>query len=113
MVPASISRLQPEAAGLLARAQELAHVERLALCRRALEATLFGAEPPTTHGLDALTLAQLEFAEQFAVSVGGVSDAQVEALRARLTDDELWAFVAAIYELDMELRLARVAEAVL
>ena len=79
----------------------------------ALEATLFGAEPPTTHGLDALTLAQLEFAEQFAVSVGGVSDAQVEALRAWLTDDELWAFVAAIYELDMELRLARVAEAVL
>ena len=113
MVPASISRLQPEAAGLLARAQELARVERLALCRRALEATLFGAEPPTTDGLDALTLAQLEFAEQFAVSVGGVSDAQVEALRAWLTDDELWAFVAAIYELDMELRLARVAEAVL
>ena len=64
-------------------------------------------------GLDAAHVAQLEFAEQFAFTVGSVTDAQVEALRAWLTDDELWAFVAAIYELDMELRLARVAEAVL
>ena len=113
MVPAAITRLHPEAAGLLARAQELADTDRLALCRQALEATLFGAEPPSADGLDALTLAQLEFAEQFAVSVGGVSDAQVEALRTGMTDDELWAFVAAIYELDMGLRLERVAEAVL
>ena len=114
MVPAAITRLHPEAAGLLARAQELAGADRLALCRRALEATLFGAAPPPTDdGLDALTLAQLEFAEQFAVDVGGISDAQVEALRAGMSDDELWAFVAAIYELDMGLRLARVAEAVL
>jgi hypothetical protein len=30
-----------------------------------------------------------------------------------MTDDELWAFVATLYELDMELRLTRVAEAVL
>ena len=113
MVPAAITRLHPEAAGLLARAQELAGADRLALCRRALEATLFGAAPPPTDGLDALTLAQLEFAEQFAVDVGGISGAQVEALRAGMSDDELWAFVAAIYELDMGLRLARVAEAVL
>lgn len=113
MVPASISRLQPEAAGLLSHAQELAGAERLALCRQALEATLFGAESPGADGLDALTLAQLEFTEQFAVAVGDISDAQVEALRAGMSDDELWAFVAAIYELDMELRLAAVAEALL
>jgi hypothetical protein len=113
VVPASISRLQPEAAGLLSRAQELAGADRLELCRQALEATLFGGEPPCTDGLDALTLAQLEFAEQFAIDVGGVSDEQVEALRVGMSDDELWAFVAAVYELDMGLRLARVAEAVL
>jgi hypothetical protein len=113
MVPAAISRLQPEAADQLARAQELASTGRMALCRAALEATLFGTEPPDTEGLDALTRAQLELAEQFAIDVGGVTDAQVAALRAGMTDDELWAFVAALYELDMELRLTRVAEALL
>ena len=113
MIPAAISQLQPEAADRLARAQALAGTERMALCRTALEATLFGTEPPATDGLDALTLAQLELAEQFAIDVGGVTDAQVAALRAGMTDDELWAFVAALYELDMELRLSRVAEAVL
>ena len=77
----------------------------------ALEATLFGTEPPATE--DPLARAQLEFAEQFAIDVGGVTDAQVAALREGMTDDELWAFVAALYELDMELRLTRVAEAVL
>ena len=111
MVPASISRLQPEAAGLLERAQALAGVDRLALCRAMIEATLFGTEPPAREGLDAATCAQLDFAEQFAFSVGSVTDAQVAALG--LPDDELWAFVAAIYELDMGLRLQRVAEAVL
>ena len=40
-----------------------------------------------------------------------MTDAQVAALG--LPDDELWAFVAAIYELDMGLRLERVAEALL
>ena len=111
MVPASISRLQPEAAGLLERSQALADVDRLTLCRAMIEATLFGTEPPAREGLDAATCAQLDFAEQFAFSVGSVTDAQVEALD--LPDDELWAFVAAIYELDMGLRLERVAEAVL
>ena len=111
MVPSSISRLQPDAAGLLERAQTLAGVDRLALCRVMIEATLFGTEAPAREGLDAATCAQLDFAEQFAFSVGGVTDAQVAALG--LPDDELWAFVAAIYELDMGLRLERVAEALL
>ena len=111
MVPASITRLQPEAAGLLERAQALAGVDRLALCRAMIEATLFGTEPPSRAGLDARTSAQLDFAEQFAFSVGSITDEQVAALE--MPDDELWAFVAAIYELDMGLRLQRVAEAVL
>lgn len=113
MVPASISRLQPEAAGLLQRAQRRSGADRLALCRDRIEATLAGAEPPAAEGLDALTLAQLDFAEQFAFAVSSITDAQVQALRAHLTDDELWAFVAAVYELDMSVRLERVAAAVL
>jgi hypothetical protein len=111
VVPASISRLQPEAAGLLERAQALAGVDALALCRAMIEATLSGGEPPDRSALDERTCAQLDFAEQFAFSVGSITDAQVEALG--LPDDELWTFVAAIYELDMGLRLRRVAEAVL
>jgi hypothetical protein len=111
VVPASISRLQPEAAGLLGRAQEQAGLDSLALCRAMIEATLFGGEPPERTGLEPRVCAQLDFAEQFAFSVGSVTDAQVAALG--LPDDELWAFVAALYELDMGLRLQRVAEAVL
>jgi hypothetical protein len=103
--------LQPEAARYLARAQELAELDRLELCRAMIAATLFGDPPPSRDGLDARTIAQLDFAEQFAFSVGSVADEQVAALA--LPDDELWAFVAAIYELDMGLRLQRVAEAVL
>jgi hypothetical protein len=111
VVPASIIRLQPEAAGLLERAQTLAGLDRLALCRATIEAALFDSAPPARDGLDAATCAQLDFAEQFAFSVGSVTDAQVEALG--LPRDELWAFVAALYELDMDVRLQRVAEAVL
>ena len=51
------------------------------------------------------------FAEQFAFAVGSMTDEQVAALG--MDDDELWAFVCAIYEIDMGLRLQRVAEAVL
>ena len=111
MVPESIARLHPEAAGQLDRAQRLSGAARLELCRAAIEATLTGAEPP--QGTDALTRAQLAFSEQFAFAVGSVSDEQIDALRVHLAEDELWTFVAAIYELDMALRLERVAKAVL
>jgi hypothetical protein len=37
----------------------------------------------------------------------------VQALREHLDDAAVWAYVAAIYELDMGLRLDRVAAAVL
>ena len=93
-VPAAIARLHPEAAALLQRAQDLAGEQ----CR----AELGGAEPIDARGA---------FAEQFAFAVGSITDEQVAALQ--LDDTELWAFVCAIYETDMELRLQRVAEAVL
>jgi hypothetical protein len=94
VVPASIARLHPEAAALLQRAQDLAGEQ----CRSTLE----GAEPADAR--DA-------FAEQFAFAVGSITDEQVEALG--MDDASLWAFVCAIYETDMGLRLQRVAEAVL
>ena len=95
VVPESLSRLHPEVAALLRRFRQ--HVE--------LEAVLDGAELPDSAD------PRVAFAEQFAFAVGSVTDEQVEALG--MDDDALWAFVSAIYELDMGLRLQRVAEAVL
>ena len=104
-VLAQIARLHPEPAALLDRARELSQADRLDDCRAVIQAVLDGTDYP------APTDPRLVFAEQFAFSVGSVTDAQVAALG--MPDDELWAFVCAIYELDMGLRLQRVAEAVL
>ena len=105
IVPAQIAHLQPEAAALLHRAQELSQADQLDDCRAVIQAILDGTDYP------APTDPRLVFAEQFAFSVGSVTDEQVAALG--MPDDELWAFACAIYELDMGLRLQRVAEAVL
>jgi hypothetical protein len=104
-VPDAIARLHPEAAARLQRAQELSGAAELDACRAQIEAVLGGADLPEPAD------AKVAFAEQFAFSVGSLTDEQVAALN--LPDEELWAFVAAIYELDMGLRLERVAEAVL
>ena len=104
-VPDAIARLHPEAAALLQRAQDLSGAARLDACRSQIEAVLDGGDLPEPAD------ARVAFAEQFAFAVGSVTDEQVAALE--LPDDVLWAFVAAIYELDMGLRLQRVAEAVL
>ncbi len=117
MLPPALHRLQPETAARLEEAQRAARAgigaERLARVRAQLAATLSGAAAPAPAALDALGRAELEFVEQFAFSVGDVSDAQVAALREHLDDAQLWAFVAAVYEEDLGLRLQLVAEAVL
>ena len=104
-VPESIARLHPEAAALLQRAQDLSGAAQLDDCRAQIEAVLNGTDLPDPAD------ARVAFAEQFAFAVGSLSDEQVAALG--MDDAELWAFVSAIYELDMGLRLQRVAEAVL
>jgi hypothetical protein len=104
-VPAAVARLHPEAAERLQRAQDLSGAASLEACRAQVEAVLDGADLPEPAD------AKVAFAEQFAFSVGSVTDEQIAALE--LPDEELWAFVAAIYELDMGLRLERVAERVL
>ena len=104
-VPESIARLHPEAAALLQRAQDLSGAAQLEACRAQIEAVLNGTDLPDPAD------ARVAFAEQFAFAVGSLSDEQVAALG--MDDAELWAFVSAIYELDMGLRLQRVAEAVL
>ena len=117
MVAPALRRLQPETAARLQEAQDAAAAavdgERLAHCRTQLAATLTGSPTPDPAQLDDLGRAQVAFAEQFAFSVGDVSDGQVAALREHLDDAALWAFVAAVYEADMALRLQLVTAAVL
>lgn len=105
VVPEPIVRLHPDAAALLQRAQDLSGAAQLGDCRAQIEAVLTGADLPDPAD------ARVAFAEQFAFAVGSLSDEQVAALE--MDDAQLWAFVCAIYELDMGLRLQRVAEAVL
>ena len=105
VVPDAIARMHPEAAALLQRAQDLSGAARLEACRAQIEAVLDGGDLPSPAD------ARVAFAEQFAFAVGSLTDEQVVALG--MEDAELWAFVTAVYELDMGLRLQRVAEAVL
>ena len=105
VVPEFIARLHPEAAALLQRAQDLSGADTLDACRAQIQAVLDGSDLPDRAD------ARVAFAEQFAFAVGSLSDEQVAALE--MDDARLWAFVCAVYELDMGLRLQRVAEAVL
>jgi len=105
VVPEPIARLHPEAAALLQRAQDLSGAAALDECRVQIEAVLNGSAAPEPADVRAA------FAEQFAFAVSSLTDENVAALG--MDDEELWAFVCAIYELDLGLRLQRVAEAVL
>jgi len=60
-----------------------------------------------------LERAALEFTAQFVLSVSTVSDEQVEALRAHLDDEEVYAFAAALYVVEMTERLKMVSDVVL
>ena len=96
-VPAAIARLHPEAAALLQRAQDLAgeHMPQHRRARRGRVRPAPAARSPSSSRSPS------------AASPTSRSHA------LQLDDPELWAFVCAIYETDMALRLQRVAEAVL
>lgn len=113
MLPAALARLQPEPAALLSRAQEAADVAAYPHCRAVVEAAL--AHDVAEHGrrLTPLEEAQCALAEQMAFSVADVTDAQVAALREHLDEAEVWAFVVAVHEIDMDVRLGLLAGAVL
>lgn len=113
MIPAGIVELQPEVSELLLAAQDAAQISELPHCRAAVIAALENTVPEYGAHLSMLQEAQCAFAEQFAFSVSDVSDTQVLALREHLSESDVWAFVVAVYQLDMETRLALLAEEVL
>jgi hypothetical protein len=62
---------------------------------------------------DASQRAHLEFTEQFSLSVANVTDEEVDGLLRQLTEEQVYAFAAALYVVEMEMRLRRVARLLL
>lgn len=112
-IPAALAELCPGPVALLTEARRQAVVDQLPLCRAVVESVLSGGPPVCIDELTALERVQVEFVEQFAFSVASVTDEHVEALLGHLSEAEVWSFVAAVYEIDMEVRLRLLAEAVL
>jgi alkylhydroperoxidase family enzyme len=104
-----LSELHPEGAAALAHMIEEAwkaiDPAVLARCRRRIR-ELLGVEEPVPHDEPD---AHLALTEQFVRSVSGVTDAQIEALRRLGDDASVYAFVAALYVVDMSERLDLVA----
>ena len=107
--------LHPEVASALARmvdeAWNATDPELLALCHGRIR-ELFGVEEPSPGGeLTPAEAAHLALTEQFAREVSGVTDEQVDAIRSYGDDASVYAFVAALYVVDMTERLDVVAQA--
>ncbi|CAB4881566.1 unannotated protein [freshwater metagenome] len=102
--------VQPETADTLAQMNEVAweatDPQLLELCRRRLATLLDGA--PDDIDLDALSArdrAFIAFTDQFVFSVASVTEGEVEALLAHADHLEVYRFVAALYTLEMTLRI--------
>lgn len=114
---ARLASLQPESTVRLAQLCELAEHqtdrELLAQCRDYLQALFKGETWQAIRPVDAREQAFLAFTEQFAIAVSGVEDAQVQALLAHASADEVYNFVNALYVIDMTARLEMVTARVL
>lgn len=112
--------LQPQTAADLERAQAAAlqasDPERLERCRARMAEMLGvpskgGAAPagePT-----AADRAFLDFTEQFVFSVPAITDADVESLLEHVSAEEAYAFISALYVLEMSTRMDLVLAATL
>jgi alkylhydroperoxidase family enzyme len=109
--------LQPDSTEKLVRLNqtmgETVDPELFKLCTDRVHAMIerSGAEPP--GNLDARQRAYLEFTEQFVTSVGTISDAQVDALLAEDSPEDVYAFAGALYAAEMTRRAEIVSKAVL
>jgi alkylhydroperoxidase family enzyme len=113
MVPAALAQLHPIPAAYLDEAQRQARVDTLPHCRASIEAALTSGVPAHARELTALERAQCAFAEQLAFSVSSLDDHHVGPLLEHLSEAEVWAFVVAVYEIDVDVRLSLVTQAVL
>ncbi len=112
-----LMELQPDPAAKLIRLNQVAweqtDPELFTLCANRAFAIIEGDGTDRTADLTERESAYLDFTEQFVTSVGTVSDAQVEALRAVDSAEDVYAFAGALYAAEMTRRVEIVSSAVL
>jgi hypothetical protein len=111
-----LAELQPEATSILVAARSAAATSTddavLSLCRDYIESILLG-KPWLPPPLSRREQAFVSFTEQFMISVGSMSDRQVAELLEYATADEVYAFVNAMFTMEMSRRVELVSEVVL
>lgn len=112
-----LARLQPETAAERERTErvvrELADPELLSRCEARIDALLTGGDLADDPAWTARDHAFVAFTDQFVFSVGHVTDEQVAALLEHETAERVYAFVNALYVIDLTHRLELVAGEVL
>ncbi len=101
---------QPETAAALDEmtraAWRAADPDLLELCRRRVAAMLEGEDDPVaTRELTDREQAFMAFTDQFVFSVAGTTDAHVDALLAHAGPVDVYRYVAALYALEMTMRI--------
>ncbi|MHA7816564.1 MAG: carboxymuconolactone decarboxylase family protein [Pseudohaliea sp.] len=116
-VPSALIALQPATSSAYQRAADtvlpLVDPRLLALCRARLQATQQRAVRQAPADCTDTERQALALAEQFAVDVNGISEAQVAALGEAMGAGAVNALVNSLYLVDMALRLQQVAPVVL
>ena len=110
---ATRQRLREYHPGAIAEIDRLEHVlddtsldpDLLALCARYFDTTLRGGSWSPPEPLSELESSVLNVCEQFMLSVSAISDEQVAALNARLSADDVYNLMSAIYLIEMSTRL--------
>jgi hypothetical protein len=109
--------LQPDPAAKLVRLNQVAREEAdpkiFTLCTDRAFAMIEGKGTERPAGLSDRESAYLDFTEGFVTSVGTISDAQVDALLAEDSAEDVYAFAGAIYAAEMTRRVEIVSKAVL
>ncbi len=110
LAPAAAAELR----NITSMAEEVTDPDLLQLCTAYIDAVLMCRDwQPPEGGLDDRQQAFIAFSEKFATSVSGIDSADVARLRDFATDDEVYAFVHALYVADMSRRLDIVGREVL
>ena len=109
---------QPDVAEALNRMQAVAREATdpalLELCRQRVSELLDDGDPiPPSRLLTPAERAFLAFTDQFVFSVASVSDADVAALLEHAEPVDVYRFVAALYSVEMSLRIDIVGRSVL
>jgi hypothetical protein len=112
-----LMELQPDPAAKLIRlngvAREQIDPELFALCTDRAFAMIERDGTGRPADVTAREGAYLDFTEQFVTSVGTISDAQVDALLAEDSPEDVYAFAGALYAAEMTHRAEIVSKAVL